>query len=369
MSLTVIQALPALESGGVERGTVEVARELVSRGHRSIVISAGGRLTEQLQQEGSEHIGLPIGKKSPFTFRHVSHLRKIFMENRADIIHSRSRLPAWISWLAWKGTPHATRPRFVTTVHGPYSVNAYSKIMTRGERVIAISDFIKDYILSNYPETDPERITVIPRGVSPKEFPHGFKPRADWTENWNEKFAFLQQKFIVTLPARVTRWKGQGDFISIIAQLKTEGVPVHGLIAGGVEPKRDRFFQELKGQANKNGLSKDISFLGQRNDLREVMAISNVVLSLAREPEAFGRTALEALSLGVPVVAYDHGGAHEVLEAGFPLGLSPPLDISAAVAKIKTFYENMPPVPEQNTFTLERMLDNTMRLYEESVKP
>ncbi|MCG8323936.1 MAG: glycosyltransferase, partial [Thiotrichales bacterium] len=140
MPLSVIQALPALEVGGVERGTLEVAAELAARGHRSIVISSGGRLVSELARAGSEHINCPIGKKSLLTFRHVFTLREIFRRQNIDIVHARSRLPAWLCWLALRGMPADRRPAFITTVHGPYSVNAYSRIMCYGKHVIAISE-------------------------------------------------------------------------------------------------------------------------------------------------------------------------------------------------------------------------------------
>lgn len=367
MGLTVLQTLPALESGGVERGTVEVAKELVRRGHRSMVISAGGRLTAELTASGSEHIALPIGKKNPFTLRLIPRLRKLLQQNQVDILHSRSRLPAWISWSAWRGMPEQARPHFITSVHGPYTVNRYSRIMTRGEHVIAVSDFIKNYITGNYPDCDPQRIRVIPRGVSRKAFPYGYQPDTAWLEQWHNDLPVLRGKFVITLPARITRWKGQEDFINILSVLKQESLLFHALVVGGVEPRRRAFFEELKALTDERGLSRYVSFLGHRDDLKQIMAASQLVVSLAREPEAFGRTALEALSLGVPVVAYDHGGASEVLQSMFPQGLVPALDMTAAANKIKDFQASPPTVDKQNAFTLEAMLDSTLKLYEECV--
>ena len=367
MKLTVIQTLPALNAGGVERGTLEVAAELVRRGHRSIVISAGGRMVEKLLEQGSEHITLPLGKKSPFTFRYIFRLRRIIRESGAHILHTRSRLPAWLSYLAWKGLPEGSRPRFITTVHGPYTVNAYSRIMTRGETVIAISEFIKDYILKNYPQCDPDNIVVVPRGVAAEEFPYGFTPAANWIQQWQQQQPQLRNKFIITLPARITRWKGQADFVEVIAKLQASGLPVHGLVAGGAERRQQSFLQELKSRVTTLGANDSITFLDHRSDLREVMGVSDVVLSLAKEPEAFGRTALEALSLGKPVIAYDHGGAHEVLDAIFAEGLVPANDINSAVDKIRSFYQARPCVPQKNPFTLEKMLNNILSLYEKSV--
>src|SRR4030065_2614085 len=138
--LTVVHLLPALESGGVERGTLEVAQALVEHGHRALVMSAGGRQVALLLASGAEHFAWPIGEKSFKTLLLVGKLRKVLQEQKIDIIHARSRVPAWIAWLAWRGVNPATRPRFVTTVHGMYDVNRYSRIMTQGERVIAVSN-------------------------------------------------------------------------------------------------------------------------------------------------------------------------------------------------------------------------------------
>src|SRR3990172_1594290 len=162
MTLTVVQVLPALESGGVERGTVEVARELSRRGHRARVVWGGGGRGAEWGAAGPRHITWAIGKKTPLTLHYVRPLRQLLASERVDVLHARSRLPAWIAYLAWRRMDPLRRPRFVTTVHGPYTVNRYSRIMTRGERVIAISSWIRDYILSHYPEVDASRITVIP---------------------------------------------------------------------------------------------------------------------------------------------------------------------------------------------------------------
>jgi glycosyltransferase involved in cell wall biosynthesis len=367
MPLTVLQALPALEVGGVERGTVEVATALTAEGHRAMVVSAGGRLVDKLTACGGEHIDLNIGKKSPLTLRHVAGLRALLQQERVDIVHARSRLPAWICWLALRALPAETRPVFITTVHGPYSVNRYSRIMCRGERVIAISGFIREYILNNYPDTNPDRIRVIHRGVDSAEFPFAYRPDAAWLQSWHERRPGVRDRFVITAPARITRWKGQEDFIHIVQGLKQAGVPVHGLIAGGAHPRRQKFLNELVDMVKRFGLDHDISFLGHRDDLKEIMAVSDVVMSLAREPEAFGRTALESLCLGTPVIAYDHGGAAEVLAKMFPAGRIEPMNIQQAIERAGDFYKTPPRMTDNNVFTRQQMLDQTLALYRESV--
>jgi len=178
--LTIVQLLPSLESGGVEKGTLEVAKAIVAAGHRSLVISTRGRLVELLIANGSEHIQWDLGKKSPFTFLQARKFRQWLINNNIDIIHARSRMPAWVAWvawLAWRKMPKSTRPRFITTMHGLNSVNRYSKIMSYGEKVIAVSETVKSYLLKHYPDTNPNKVIVIPRGIDPKEFPFRYQPK------------------------------------------------------------------------------------------------------------------------------------------------------------------------------------------------
>lgn len=364
---TVLQLLPALESGGVERGTLEVARELVRHGHRSLVISAGGRMVAELERDGSEHIAWPIGKKSLLTLLLVPRLRRMLIKERVDILHARSRLPAWIAYLAWRGMDPATRPRFVTTVHGLYSVNRYSAIMTRGERVIAVSNTVRDYILTNYPLADSARIKVIHRGVDPAEFPHGYQPSPEWLAQWRAQYPQLVGKYVITLPGRLTRLKGHEDFIELIARIKEAGHAVHGLIVGGEDPRRHAYAAELRRAIESRSLGDTITFTGQRSDIRDIYAVSNLVLSLSIQPESFGRVSLEALSLGVPVAAYDHGGVAEQLAAMFPEGRVAVGDIAVLTERIADFARNPRVVPASYPFSLKTMLDETLALYQDLV--
>ncbi len=361
--LTVVQVLPALEAGGVERGTLEVARYLAAQGHRSIVLSAGGRLVAQLQREGSEHYTWDLGRKSPWTLRHIPRLRRFLREQKADILHARSRMPAWVCYLAWRGMDPARRPRFVTTVHGLYSVNPYSAVMTRGERIIAVSETVRRYILDNYPAVDPQRIVVIPRGVDPQEFPHGYRPPPEWLAAWRAQYPQLAGKKVLTLPGRITRLKGHEDFIELIARLKSEGEAVHGLIVGGAEAKKLPYLAELRDKVNRTGLTEDITFTGQRGDLREIMAASDLVLSLSRQPESFGRTVLEALSMGVPVVGYDHGGVGEQLARFFPQGRVPLGDRDGLVRQCRAIQAMTRVEPQASLPTLQDMLTTTLAVY------
>jgi glycosyltransferase involved in cell wall biosynthesis len=362
MPLTVMQLLPALDVGGVERGTLEIAAALVANKHRAIVVSSGGRLVEELKAIGATHIECPIGKKSLRTLRCIKRLRQFILQENVDIVHARSRLPAWIGYRALAGIAEQRRPHWVTTIHGPYTVNAYSRIMVSGERVIAISAFIEDYIKQHYPRVPTSRIRVIPRGVDPSKYWSGYAPSPQWKAQWSEQHPTLNGQRLLVLPGRLTRWKGQQDFIALIGELNARGQPVHGLIAGGAAP-RDNFERELRGLAAASGLEQKISFLGRREDLRAILSIADIAYSLTLEPEAFGRTTIEALSLGTPVIGYDHGGTGEILRQLLPQGLVAPRDIAAAVETSCAFLKVPVEVPVQHPYTVARMQADTLNAY------
>lgn len=361
--MKVIQIVPELHAGGVERGALEVGKYLVRQGHESLVISFGGRLVEQLEAEGSRHISLPVHRKHPGSLRQIRVLRRIFEQEQPDILHLRSRLPAWLAYLAWRKMNPSTRPRLVTTVHGFYSVNAYSAIMTKGERVICVSNSVKDYVLQNYPKVPEQTLTVIHRGVDPEAFPYGYQPPPEWSMKWKRDYPRLEGRFVVTLPGRITRWKGQIDFIEVIRLLKAKDIPVHGLLVGESHPKKLGFLEEVKAAIRADALENDISLVGHRLDLREVMAASDIVVSCSTDPEAFGRVTLEALSIGIPVAGYDHGGVHEQLDALLPAGKIPVGDTPGMAERLSQWHAEPARPRQENPFTLQKMLEGTFDVY------
>ncbi len=364
--LTVVQVLPALQSGGVERGTLEVGKYLVDQGHRSIVISDNGRLVGQLVEEGSEHINWAIGRKSLLTFIFIPRLIAFLKKNKVDILHVRSRFPAWICYLALKIMPVSKRPHLVTTVHGTYSINPYSAIMTKGEQVIVISKMIRDYVLNNY-RVRPDKLHLNYRGVDEQSFPYAYKPTKEWLDQWYQDFPETRSKQIITLPARITRWKGQEDFIEVIAKLKDKVPNLHGLIVGETKQDKFNFLDDLKNKAKELGVYDQITFTEHRTDLREIMAISNIVMSLSHQPEAFGRTTIEALSLGIPVIGYAHGGVYEQLSSILPEGCVTPGNIDATSALTLKWLKFAPVVPNSSSFTLKKMLETTLSIYQNLV--
>lgn len=367
--LRILQVLPALNSGGVERGTIDMARELVLRGHESLVMSTGGQLVQQLEAEGSTHITMPVARKSLWSLRYVRVIRRTLIQLAPDIIHVRSRLPAWLVWLAWRSLPVERRPRFVTTFHGLYSRNFYSAIMGRGERVIAISQAVQNYIVDSYPNVNPHRIRLIHRGVDTRHFSVSQKPSLEWFARLYGEHPELQDKPLVMMPGRLTRWKGQVEFLGMMVALKRMGVVCHGVIVGGAEPGKEHYEDELRQAIQTFGLNRNVSLLGQRWDMSELYRASSLVCNLSQTPEPFGRTVIEALACGVPVLARNQGGPGEVLQHCFPEGLvnEEKPELWAIVAKRLLDRAGAPMPALTDDFTLKMQVEKTLAVYSELI--
>ena len=364
--MKVLQVLPELNAGGVERGTLELAAWLVQHGHEAVVVSNGGALVAELENSGARHITMPVHRKSISSLFQVRSLRRLLEKEKPDIAHYRSRVPGWITWLAWRRMNPATRPRLVSTVHGFNSVNAYSAIMTRGERVVAVSQSVRDFVLQHYPKTPADRIRVIPRGIDPEQYHPGWRPSDAWLQKWRENNPQLADKAVLLLPGRITRLKGHADFLRLVAALRAEGLAVHGLIVGGTHEKKLDYLEEIRGLTADLGLKADITFTGHRHDLRHVMAVSDLVFSLTTQPEAFGRTVLESVALGRPVIGYSCGGVGEILTALYPEGLVPPQDAETLRAATRRILTDRPaPRPVGEPYTIKAMCRSTFDVYME----
>ncbi|MGF2688466.1 glycosyltransferase family 4 protein [Marinobacter sp. DUT-3] len=365
--MRVLQILPALHSGGVERGTVEFAAELVKRGHESFVVSNGGPLVGQLEAQGSVHVAMPVHRKSPASFGQILPMRRLLEDIRPDVVHVRSRMPAWITWLAWRGLPAHERPVLVSTFHGMYSVNPYSAIMAKADHIIAVSDCVRDYIIRNF-RVPEDKLTVIQRGVDVDGFRSQTLDSA-WHARLIEQHPHLRDKRIIMMPGRISRWKGQLMFLEAMAEIIQKNPDCHGIIVGGVEPGKDRFMEELERRREELGLIQHTTFLGQRNDMAELYLLSDLVCHMSTKPEPFGRTVTEALASGTPVVAFDRGGAAETLRACFPEGLVEPDDTHAfaqAALRLLTTQGHDIRVPWR--FRLEAQTEATLSVYERLLK-
>jgi glycosyltransferase involved in cell wall biosynthesis len=365
--LTLVQLLPALESGGVERSTLEIAAALVAAGHRAIVVSAGGRLLPALQATGAEHLALDIGRKSPAALRHVPVLRALFAREGVDIVHARSRLPAWLGRLALRTLPATRRPHWVTTVHGLNSPGRYSAVMASGERVVCVSDTVRDYVLRHYPATDPARLRVIPRGIDPMQFPR--RPHPDLQARdpvAREHPALAGQGPLLLLPGRGTRLKGHADALRLLAALRAGPFPQARLwLPGAREAGREDYLAELDSLALQLGVAGAALFTAPTSRIAEAYAASDLVLQLSRKPESFGRTVLEALAVGRPVLGWAHGGVGELLARLQPQGAVAPFDADALAHAAAALLRAPPRPPDSIPYTLQAMQQATLELYAE----
>jgi glycosyltransferase involved in cell wall biosynthesis len=305
---TIMQVLPALNSGGVERGTLEISEALVSVGWNSIVVSEGGSMVKELTNNGGVHITLNVGSKNPLKwFKCYSRLQGIISAYDVDLIHARSRIPAWLSL----GAATSTKTPFITTFHGRYrDTNSlkrlYNSVMTRGEKTIAISKYIAAEITKRH-KLHPEKLYIIPRGVDLELFNKN-SVSSDRTNELKDKWGIPKGIPIIMLPGRVTRWKGHELLIDSLSKLKD--LPFFCIIVGPFDDKRD-FKKSLEGRIAKNNLNSKITFAGDCSDMAAAYKLSNIVVSASLDPEPFGRVIIEAQAMGCLVIASNHGGASE----------------------------------------------------------
>ena len=358
--MTIVQLLPELNEGGVERGTVELSRELVKLGHKSIVISAGGKLQEQIDEDGGRHITLDVCSKNPLSaFWRMIKLRNLLSTLNPDILHARSRVPAWLTYLANK----KLHIPFITTVHGFNSVSTYSAIMTKGDSVICVSESIKSYIQEHY-NTEDQKITVIPRGIDLVTFNPGNSDQK-FIDNFKQEY-HLEDKYIITSVGRITQLKDLETFISAISILRKSHDNIVGLIVGGVRENKKEYFNSLKVLVKELDLKDKIIFTGSQSQVSEIYALSDVVVSSSKKPESFGRSVAEALALNTPVVASNHGGVLDIIveaQNGFfyPVGESEVL--AAQIGKCNGLeFDGYRYIAEH--FSLGQMVDKTLQVYE-----
>lgn len=329
--LTVLQVLPALDTGGVERGTVEMVQAIVRAGGSALVASSGGRLVAAVERAGGTHITLKLASKNPTRiWSNAARLAFLIRAADVDIVHARSRAPAWSAWLACR----RTSARFVTTWHGVYSENApgkrrFNAVMARGERVIAISHFIAARILSRH-NVDASRLRVIPRGVDPAQF--------DPAAVSHHRVARLATEWrlpdgatTIMLPARLTRWKGHAVMLDAMAQLERRDV---FLVMVGAEQGRKKFRKELIKRAEALGLADRVRLVGHCEDMPAALMLADIVVNPSIEPEPFGRTVIEAQAMGRVVVVSDQGGTAETVDHGITGWRVAPADAGALAATL-----------------------------------
>lgn len=372
----VLQVLPELETGGVETGTIEIASALQEQGLKNFVASQGGRMVYELEKMGVEHLTLPLKSKNYFIMKKNAKLLADYIrKNHINIVHARSRAPAWSAYWAAK----ETGAHFVTTFHGTYGLGPlgikkfYNKVMTFGERVIVISTHIKEHILKNYPQTSANKLRLIHRCADIERFSPNAVTQARLIKKI-EEYNIADDKPVLLLPGRITRWKGQHILIRALHLMKNQN---YYCIIAGDSQGRQEYLDYLKQLAHKYNLEGRIGFFGRYTDAPALMMNATVILSTAIEPEAFGRISVEGQAMGKIVVASNIGGSLDTIEDGktgklyqydnpqaladaldWALSLSPEQAQKISQSGIKNVKEH---------FTKQIMCDKTIEVYREVV--
>lgn len=377
-SFIVMQVLPALNSGGVERGTVDIANFLVKSGKKSIVVSSGGRLELFLNKE-VKHIKMPVDSKNPFTiFLNIYKLRKLILENNVDILHVRSRAPAWSCFYAIQ----KTKCKFLSTFHGTHSLNfigstpsaikkAYNQIMLKASKVIAVSNFIKDYLRDNYAENFSEdKVEVVHRGVDVKVFDPA-KISREAKVNLIKQWQIPDDKKLIMLPGRITPWKGHEFLIDSLRMLKRDDY--FCLFVGDFASKGE-YKKKLEQKITDLKLEGKVRFVGSTSAMATAYSICDVIISASIHPEAFGRVAIEAQAMKKVVIATNIGGSIETVidgKTGFLVEPNNTRDLANRIDEILSLEQSQREEIGQRArdhvvenFSNDLMFNRTLKIYQ-----
>lgn len=368
----VLQIIPELGAGGAEQGCIDIARELHRAGAVSIVVSHGGNRVPEMARAGAKHINLPVHSKNPLVmWRNVKALRKIILDHDVDIVHARSRAPAWSAWKACQDTT----ARFMTTCHAPYNIqnNAkkfYNSSIAKGERVIAISEFIAQYLVENF-GLDERTIRIVHNGIALEKF-HPTAVTPERMIKLNREWRVPDGANVVMMPGRLTRWKGHTVLIESMALLDRQDV---FCVMIGSDQGRSEYTQELEALIKAKDLEGRVRIVPHCNDMPAAYMLANVVVSASTDPEGFGRVPIEAQAMGRPVIATDHGATRETIRRGETGWLIPPADPAAlkdAIAEALSLNPNQRAVLATRAmahiaehFTREKMAFETLNVYAE----
>ena len=374
--MKILQVLPALGQGGVERGTIEIARALSEAGIPNAVASAGGRLERALDEMDVEHVKLPLDRKNPFALRRCARaLADYCSEEGVTLMHVRSRAPAW----AVKWASKRCGVKWIATFHGVYGTEPrlfkipYNRVMLQGERTIAISEYVRNHILETYKGVDLEKLVLIHRGANTDAFRPDAVPREVWMSKKTDQYGFEADRPVITLPGRLTRWKGQEVFLEALSMTRNHRF---GVLLLGSDQGRTEYSDRLRTMAGKLPDETRVVFRDHTSQMPLVYALSDIVVNASSaQPEAFGRTIPEAQATGRLVLATAHGGACETVKDGETGFLVPPGDAKAMAAKLDEMLEmseerkkKMRAAAVESVranFSTAKMCEKTLALYSE----
>ncbi|MDB5477738.1 MAG: glycosyl transferase [Alphaproteobacteria bacterium] len=368
----ILQLIPTMQSGGAEQSCIDVTAALTQAGHVAFVATQGGRWSGEIIRAGGKIIHLPLKKKNPLTiWRNAKKLEKIIRDHKIDLVHARSRAPAWSGYFAAKKTGIP----FMTTFHAAYKFSSklkqrYNSVMAKGVRVIAISQYIAQHILDHY-HTDPSRLRIIYRGTPLERF-HPNMIHSERLIKLAREWQVPEDKHLILMPSRLTRIKGHHILIEALAKLNRDD---YFCIICGATPDREHYQEELHHFIAQHGLKEKIRIVGICSDMPAALRLAQLVVAPSLVPEGFGRIPVEAQAMGTPVVASAIGGHKEVVIDGETGFLVPPDDADAMAAAMNKALD-MNPAERQmmgnnamnfvsQHFGKEQMTSQTLAVYDE----
>lgn len=372
---TILQVLPAMETGGAEQGALDISAELVKAGSRSFIACNGGPRAYEIERGGGKMMTLPVDSKNPAKiYRNINKLVRIIEDYDIDLVHARSRAPAWSAYYACRktGTP------FVTTCHAPYNTGsalkkAYNKIMACGDEVIAISEHVKNYLTRHY-NLNEDKVRVIHRGIPVEHF-HPTSVTPERMIQLSRQWRLPEDAGVILLPGRLTRWKGQRIMIEAMSKIQNS----HAFcVILGSDQGRTKYSRELARLIEEYGVQDKIRMVENCRDMPAAYMLSTIVVSASTDPEGFGRVPVEAQAMGRIAIATDHGGAAETIISGETGWLVPPGNATALASAIDRALE----MPEservkmatramahvEKNFTKEKMVNETFDVYAQLLK-
>lgn len=361
--MKVLQILPELNYGGVEVGTVDMAYYLLKMGHQPYVISAGGKQVRVLEKMGVPHYTLPVNKKNWQAIGAIREVAEIILREKIDIVHARSRIPAWIAYFATR----KTQATFITTCHGYYSHHVISTIMGWGKNVIVISNSIGRRMIDTF-QVPPDRIRLVHRGLDIDKYAFN-------TRRFAQTRKKRKDKYVIANIARITPLKGHKDFLQAIRIAKMQFPTIEVWLIGSAAKKK-KYGEEIVAMIEKLGLSDSVTLMGARADIPQLLQEVDLLVLSTTVPEGFGRVLIEAGASGVPVIATKVGGVLDVIEDGIHGYLIPPNEpdkMSDAIIRVLDDYAQHKDMAElfrkriEDNFTLELMAKKTVAVYQEAL--
>ncbi len=363
--MRIMRLLSSLHHDEAERGIFHLTRALLKQGHACLIVSSANHdndLVERLVRDGCDYRQLPIQKKSWISLFQVLPLYWLIKRYRPDIIHVHSRTPAFVLQWALKLLSPADRPKTVATIYGFYKPTPYAKPILAANHLITVSDSVTAHLNAHYTQLAPEQMSRIYRGVNTQQFIYRHHPSVFWVRRIFAEFKELEHKKWLLFPTTIGEDKGQEWLFDIVGNLRNEFPNIHVIIMDD-DSNVSLYYEEFVQRMRALDLDRYFTFIGKREDLREWLSASNLVLGLANLPESIGMTVLQALHLGTPAVGWNKGAYHEILKQVYPQGLVKQNNALALCKAVKSHLQNVFRPAISNEFTLKQTINETIALY------